>query len=157
MIVLESGFYPYVLISFRGKDFSEAEFTAHLDASAAVGRKAQEAGTRHAVITLGGADMRASKRKMVAELMEDFPKELMDLPVGSYVVVNSAVVRGIVTVLRWLSPRLSRIEAVESIDDAMVAASAAFRANGIVVEAATTSSARRWLEDELALREQLTA
>jgi len=157
MIVFETGFYPYVLTSFRGKGFTEAEYTAFLGLSAAMGKKAQAAGTRHVSITLGGVEMAASERKMVARLMETFPKELMDLNVASYVIVPSPAIRGIITALRWLSPKLKVIEPVASIDDAMTAAAAALRAHGVSVPEMQATGARRWLRAELSRQEKQTA
>jgi hypothetical protein len=148
MIVVETRFYPIVLTSYRGQVRSEADHRASLTQLEALGRKAQREGTRHVSIALGGAGMAATERQMVAKLMESFPKDLLDLFLGSYVIIDSALVRGMFTALKWLSPKLSRVEPMASVESAVAAAAAALAAHGTPADDATLQGVRFWLKME---------
>jgi hypothetical protein len=157
MMVVESKFYPYLLMSTRGNTHTEPELRAMLEATAAVGRTALRNGTKHVSVAIGGANMSASERKTLARLMEDFPKELLDLILGSYVIIDSPILRGALTALRWLSPKLVMIEAVSSVPAAMAAAAAALEKHGIAVDAGRVDGARRWLQKEQERQEHASA
>jgi hypothetical protein len=148
MIVVESKFYPYVLMSIRGDSNSEAEVRGMLESTMVIGRNALRAGTRHVCVTLGGTSMTPGERRMMASMMVDFPQELLALILGSFVVVENPIMRGALTALRWLSPKLVMIEPVPSVVAAMDAGDAALRKNGIAVKKERRQSAQRWLEAE---------
>ena len=145
MIVVETRFYPIVLLSYRGQLRSEADHRAALTQLEALGRKAQREGTRHVAITLGGTGMAATERQVVARLMESFPKDLLDLYLASYVVIDSALLRGMFTALKWLSPKLSGVEPIASAELAVSAAAATLEAHGTPAGDGILQGVRYWL------------
>jgi hypothetical protein len=155
MITVESRFYPYLLISFRGTGHEAAEYRAMFDATEAIGRKALRERTRYVCVSITSGGMSASEREIVARMIQEAPKDLQNVAIGTFVVVRSALFRGIVTALRWVSPALANIEPVSSADVAMSNAEAAFRRNGITVGIAETELARRWLQDQAAQHERV--
>ena len=82
------------------------------------------------------------------------PRALSDVVLGSYVILESPVARGMLTALCWLSPRIAMVEPASSAEGAMAAATADFDAEGIAVESALVSGARRWLRTEVDGRKQ---
>ncbi len=148
MIIVESKFYPYVLMSYRGEHHGEAELRIMLERTRVIGQNALRAGTRHVYVTLGSTTMTAADRKLMASLMVDFPAELLALILGMYVIVENPIVRGALTALRWISPKLVMIEPVSSIQAAMDAAEATLGKHGIPVKKDQRLGAQRWIEAE---------
>jgi hypothetical protein len=145
MITINTDHYPFVLASYRGEQYSEAILQAMFTQMADIARKSIRDGTSHVAVTLGGANMNAAQRKIVSDLLAAFPAEYMDRTVGSFVIVPSALVRGAMTALRWISPKLVQVDSVATIEEAMRAGTARLRERGIAVDEQTILGARRWL------------
>ena len=152
MIIVEAKFYPFLLMSIQGDRQAEAEYLGMFEATEAVARKAIREKTRHVCISVGGGAMSASERRFVATRVAASPAEFRRVVIASFVVVDSAVFRGVLTALRWLAPSLVGIGAVGSIDAAMAAADETFRAHGIGVDPVCSDGARRWLARHANLR-----
>ncbi|APR87806.1 hypothetical protein A7982_13155 [Minicystis rosea] len=158
MIIVNQDYYPFVLQSYPLSSNTESDYRAMMDAMAKVAQRAIERDTYHVVLTLGGAEMSAAERKYVASLLETWPKHYMDRTVGSFVVVPNAIVRGVITALRWMAPKLVNVETVATIDDAVLAGKQAlFRTKGIALEQPLLNAARRWLEAEVRRRNQTSS
>jgi hypothetical protein len=145
MITINTDHYPFVLSSYRGDSFPEPMLVAMFEKTAKIAEKAIADGSHHVVLTLGGANMNAAQRKIVADLLVDFPAEYMERAVGSFVIVPSALVRGAMTALRWIAPKLVMVESVASIEEAVRQGAARLRERGIAVDERTVAAARRWL------------
>jgi hypothetical protein len=152
MILVEAKFYPFLLMSVRGRGHSEAEYRAMFDATDAVGRTALREGTRYVCISVSSGTMSAAERKYVANRIAASPKELKDVSLATFVIVESQAFRGVLTALRWLAPALVNVDPVASVDAAMSAAAAAFERQGIQVDGALTRGARHWLQEQAALQ-----
>ena len=74
MITVNTEHYPFVLASYRGDSFPEAMLTAMFEQTGKIAKKAIADGTYHVVLTLGGANMNAAQRKIVADLLAKFPE-----------------------------------------------------------------------------------
>lgn len=157
MITMTADFYPLVLTSYVGSTHSESDHRAQFEQMGVLARRAMKEGTHHVAVALGGASMTAAERKFVGQLVDEFPPEYLARTAASYVVVSNPVVRGIITALRWVQPKLSHIEAVSSIDEAMTAAVASARKHRLPLEATAISGARRWLENEAKRQAQALA
>ena len=145
MITVNTEHYPFVLSSYRGDSFPEEMLAAMFEQTAKIARTAIADGSHHVVVTLGGANMNAAQRKIVADLLADFPQKYLERSVGSFVIVPSALVRGAMTALRWISPKLVMVESVATIEEAMRQGTARLRERGIAVDEQTIVAARRWL------------
>jgi hypothetical protein len=148
-ITVETRFYPFVLMSFRG-DPTESEYRALFDSLAQVSRKALRESTKHVCITVSSSTISPQARKLVASLTEKFPEELMGPVIGSCVVVDSTLLRGLLTALSWLSPRLAKLDTAASPDEAMNTALACLRTHRVDVLNAEVMGARNWLKTEAA-------
>ncbi len=148
-ITVETRFYPFVLMSFRG-DPTESEYRALFDSLAQISRKALRESTKHVCITVSSCNISPQNRKLVASLTEKHPEELMGPVIGSYVIVDSTILRGLLTALRWLSPKLAKLETPGSPDEAMTAALACLRKHRVDVFSAEVMGARNWLKTESA-------
>ncbi len=157
MILVEPKYYPFLLMSVRGSSHSESEYRAMFEATEAVGRKALRDKTKHVVISVSGGNMSAGERRFVADRAAATPKELEEVSVHTYVIVESSTYRGVLTALRWLAPSLVKIEPVGSVEAAMTGAAATFKAHGIAVDGAQTRHARQWLEEQLILQRKALA
>jgi hypothetical protein len=145
MIQVESAYYPYLLMRVSGEP-TERELASMFDATDAVSQLALEKKTRHVSISVGEPKLGARERKYIASRIAAMPKEHMSLSLGSFVVVESAAFRGVLTALRWLAPSLVSVDPVKSIDQALDAAGSLFAANAIRVEAPLRQRAKDWLE-----------
>ncbi len=154
MILIESSFFPFFLTSFHGVGYSDAELGAMFEAIAATAQRAQREHTRYVSIAVGATSMSPAERKTVASLTDAMPRALSDVVLGSYVILESPVARGMLTALCWLSPRIAMVEPASSAEGAMAAATADFDAEGIAVESALVSGARRWLRTEVDRQKQ---
>ena len=152
MILVEAKFYPYLLMAFQGTGHTEAEYRAMFTATEAVGRRALAEKTKYVCISVSGGNMSAAERKLVAALMEESPKELEAASLRSFVIAESAVFRGVLTALRWISPRFATVTPVASIDVAMTGAEADLRENDIRFDPGSTPRVRQWLEQQIALQ-----
>jgi hypothetical protein len=149
MMLVEAKFYPYIVISFRGTGHAEAEYRAMFEAAEAAARRALRERTKCVCISISSGSMSAAERKLVARLIEESPKDLQHAAIGTFVVVQNALFRGIITALRWVAPTLTTLEPVSSVDFAMNRAAEAFRLHRITVGSAETEGARRWLKDQV--------
>lgn len=145
MITINTDHYPFVLASYRGDHYSEATLGAMFAQMTDIARKSIRDGTFHVAVTLGGANMNAAQRKIVSDLLAAYPAEYMERTTGSFVIVPSAVVRGAMTALRWIAPKLVMVESVATVEEAMRAGTARLRERGIAVDEQTIIGARRWL------------
>ena len=115
---------------------------------AQISRKALRENAKHVCVTVCGSTISPQNRKLVASLSEKFPEELTGPVVGSYVIVDSTLLRGTLTALKWLSPRLARLETPVSPEEAMKAALACLRKHNVEVFSAELIGARNWLNTE---------
>jgi hypothetical protein len=145
MITVNTDHYPFVLSSYRGESFPEAMLAEMFEQTGKIAQKAIADGSHHVAVTLGGANMNAAQRKIVADLLVDFPAAYMERVVGSFVIVPSALVRGAMTALRWIAPKLVMVESVATIEEALRKGTARLRERGIPVDERTIVGARRWL------------
>jgi hypothetical protein len=154
MILVEAKYYPFVLMSVRGNHHTESEYGVMFDAMDAVARKALRDGTRHLVISVSNHNMSAGERKFVATRAAAIPSEQQAVSLGTYVIVESAAFRGVLTALRWLAPSLVSIDPVGSVEAAMSSAVATFKRERIQVDGVCARRARQWLEEQTRLQQQ---
>lgn len=73
----------------------------------------------------------AKARKLIADLTNAQPEYATSLLVGSVIVLESAILRGVVTALGWILPRMADSESIATIGAAVERALALLDRNGI--------------------------
>lgn len=145
-ITVETSFYPFVLLSFRAP--TDADYRGLFDTMTQLSRKALRENTKHVCIIVSGSNISPGTRKLIASLVERFPEELMSPFAGSYVIMDNTLLRGLLTALRWLSPRLANLETPATLEEAITAGAARLRELHVEVPNTEILGARNWLRTE---------
>lgn len=148
MIKLTAELYPFILVSYQGKSCTDDEIRAMFDRMNELSRRAITDKTHYVIISLGGTSLNAANRKLIAELVNECPKEYFDRTIGSFVIVPSAVLRGMMTALRWVAPALATVESVSSLEEAVEAGVACLEKHRIAIDRGIVTEARLWLRHE---------
>jgi hypothetical protein len=141
-ILLELDSYPFILQGFPRGRKAEKDLHALFDQMAVVGRRAVERGDLHVVVALGDEDFNAAERKTIATCMADAPPADAACVIGAVAVIESTMARGVVTALKWLTPRALPIIAAATPDEAIDLAEDCLRAKGILPPAAIREGVR---------------
>jgi hypothetical protein len=149
MIVVESKFHPYVLMSFHGERHTEAEYRGMFDALTDIRQRELRDPMGHVVISVASGYIGAGERQLLAKMIGALPEEYARGALQTFVISRGVSFRGILTALRWFAPGRVPLKAVDSVEAAMTGATRVLRANGITPGAAE-ESARRWLQAEVA-------
>lgn len=131
-IVVDDSLWPIVIATWFGEP-SEALVEKYFAHHATLLERARGWGERIVLVTDTFATERPSPRarKRIVELTEAQPKDTLELTVKSYIVIESAIMRGVVTALSWVYPKMAESENVASLAIAIERASTDLRALGI--------------------------
>lgn len=73
----------------------------------------------------------AKARKLIADLTNAQPAYAASMTIGSVIIIENAILRGVVTALRWILPRMAESETVGSVAGAIDYANATLGKHGI--------------------------
>jgi hypothetical protein len=73
----------------------------------------------------------AKARKLIADLTAAQPTDATKFTYASYIVIESALIRGVVTALRWILPRMADSESVDSVGKAIERSLALLDSKGV--------------------------
>ena len=149
MIPISTEFYPFVLTSYRAQSNSEADYRDMFERTAEIARKSIRDRTFHVSISWGATILSAAERKVIGQLLDEYPKQYFDRVIGAYVIVPNALTRGVMTALRWIAPKLVSVESVASVDAAIRESDARLKKHAIPAERALVDGARAWLSREM--------
>ena len=156
MITMTTEFYPFVLTSYpAAHDNSDADFRDMFARTADIARQAIREQSFYVAIAWGAGSMTAAQRKLIAQLLQDFPQEYMDRVWGSYVIAPAALTRGVMTALRWIAPKLVMVEMAASIDAAIREGTTTLRKHRVVAKQSLVDGATAWLEREKLAAERI--
>jgi hypothetical protein len=130
--VLDNTFYPILLWS-TSEPFAPGELDALGTKLAAIADEGIRTGKRHVVVvTVNSVNLSAAGRKSVAAALERHMNQARnDVTLASFLPVNSALIRGILTAFRWLSAESVKTVRMEaSPREALDAALRALEQNG---------------------------
>lgn len=116
--------FPLILISWSGQ-VSDAELASFFRAMDALADRAASARQHYAVVSDGDADFGPVQRKLIADWVAAMPAERARWDLGNFVVVASAWARGILTAVRWLTPKLTKVFVFSTRAEALKAAESA--------------------------------
>jgi hypothetical protein len=134
--------FPVMITTFFGES-NETQIRHWFDWYHGLFARLPAAGTRYVAITDATRSQRPPPtiRKLIAELTDAFPEPWTEACVATYVVLDSAIVRGALTAMQWLSSRSWRINPVASMADALEQAIAAMTKAGMPIPAGMSPAA----------------
>jgi hypothetical protein len=113
--------FPLILVRWSGA-VSEHELITFFREMDKLADRAAEARRHYAVVSQGEADFTPTQRKRLADWTAGFPEARAQWDLGNFVVLESAAARGVLTAVRWLSPKLSKVFVYPSLAQARAAA-----------------------------------
>ena len=122
-IVVDSQYWPVVFATWVGEP-NESAVTRYFEASEPLWARARKERTRFVLVTDAARTGRpnAKVRKLIADKTNAQTPDTQDLAAGSIIVVENALIRGVVTALGWILPRLKDSTIVGGIEEAVTTA-----------------------------------
>lgn len=131
-VVVDDGAWPIVVATWFGEPTVPLvdRYFEHHDGLLERARSAQQ---RIVLVTDTFATERASAsvRRRIVERTQAQPRDAAQLTLKSYVVLDSAIMRGVVTALAWVYPALGQSENVGALSTALERAMGDLRAAGV--------------------------
>jgi hypothetical protein len=138
-------YFPLVLLDMGRAPRTAADFEHMFEAFAHVNRKATETETRYAVVAITTDTLSAGERRLLAEYVNRFPARDHALCAVAVPVVPSSILRGVVTALCWLIPRLHTVSPCATCQEAVQIAASRLRMLQIVLGDDAPRLATSWL------------
>lgn len=143
-VVIDPRAWPIVIATWFGEPTEmlvDRYFAAH-DGLLDRARRSRE---RIVLVTDAFATERpsAKARKRITDLTAAQPADVATITVASYVVIENPMIRGVVTALSWVNPKMAESQNVATITIALDRALASLDAAGIPRPASFTSSGYR--------------
>jgi hypothetical protein len=88
--------------------------------------------------TFGAARPSPAARKRIAERFARMPRDVGEITIASYIIIENALLRGVVTALAWMDPRLEGSVTVASVPLAIEGAIKSLTAAGVTPPANLT-------------------
>jgi hypothetical protein len=148
MIAICDEHYPFVLMSFRVGECSPADYRSLFDRFRSIATNAIKHDTYHVTISVSTGGLSATDRKLVGEMTNGVPRAELDRTIGAFVVDRRAAVRGMITALRWISPKMPNLRAVASVEHALDGALVSLADRAINVDPRLRDRSRAWLLQE---------
>jgi hypothetical protein len=126
--------FPVLIATWFGEP-TEPLVRAYFAWSDEVAREAYAQGQRYAIISDNAHALRPSPtvRKLIAALIDEGPAAKTDRVVASFVVFESALVRGAVTAMQWLSRQSWNLRTTATVQLAVAGALEALEEAGILL------------------------
>jgi len=133
--------FPVLIATWFGEP-TEPLVRAYFEWSDAVARDAFERGQRYVIISDNAHAMRPSPtvRKLISTLIDEGPAAETDRVITSFVVFESALVRGAVTAMQWLSRKDWNLTTSATVQQAVAGALTALKQHGLPIPARLSSS-----------------
>jgi hypothetical protein len=148
MIAVSSEHYPFVLLDIGRGPRPEEAYRRAFEAIHEINVRARPAGTRHVMIAAGRNHPDARERKILAELSNGLAPWETALCVVSVVVIPNPLMRGALTALRWLIPRMAPVDGAATSDRAVELAEEYLRKHEIPFRADSPAAAAKWLRQQ---------
>lgn len=131
-VVLDARYWPVVFATWFDEP-TEALVKRYFDAHAVLLERGRV--NREPIVlvtdTFATKQPSAKARKLIADLTNAQPAYAATITVGSIIVIESAILRGVVTALQWILPRMAESVNVGSVGAAIERAFAILDQNGI--------------------------
>jgi hypothetical protein len=130
--VLNDTFYPILLMGMD-EPYAPGEIEAYLEKLVAIANEALRTRKRHVVIVMNDPTKvsAAGRRKVADAVAKRMTPTQIDVTLASFLPIDSALVRGVLTAFKWFSPHtLKSLQVVDSLQSALDQALAALEAHG---------------------------
>jgi hypothetical protein len=120
------------------------DFDQMFDAFRAANDLARKAGKPYVLVAVTRDVPNPGERKMIVERANAFTPDDHKLVGGVVLIIQNGIIRGAVTVLGWMIPRMGRFEAVSSTDEGVEAGVRYVRKLGMDYTAERADRAKQW-------------
>jgi hypothetical protein len=149
-IAMADDHFPFVLLDMGRSGRTDEDFERFFATSKVIRERAKREKTRYVMIAMSQALLDARERKLVADYARTLPPEHTAGYVGCVLILPNGVMRGIITALTWLIPRLPPLAAVRAPDEAVRAAADLLRKHDIAYSPEQAAGAAKWLHARVA-------
>jgi hypothetical protein len=111
VIEIDTSQYPLLIQRWNGAP-STADLDAYFVEADEIADHAIASQTFYCVVVTGSLNIAAGGRKYLGAWIDTVPKVRRERNLGSFVVIDSAAVRGMLTALRWVSNNLDEVTPV---------------------------------------------
>ncbi len=120
-VTIDTRYWPIAIASWIGKPTEDLVRQYFAQADTRLIARARKGRLGFILITdATTADQPSPKaRTLIADLTNAQPEDAMALSIGSFLVVDNAIIRGVVTALRWVLPRMRDVESVQTMEQAL--------------------------------------
>jgi hypothetical protein len=145
MIAFSAEDYPLVLLNMGGADRTEDDLRRMFASFHGVNAHARTSKTRYVVVAMTRQSPNAQERRIIADEANRFSAQDRALCSTAILIVQSSLVRGVVTALGWLMPSFgSIIEVAPDAGRAIELASVRLKAQGALLEGERARRVARW-------------
>jgi hypothetical protein len=143
-IVVDAKHWPVIFATWFD-EATENAVTRYFEAHDKLLVRARGAREKFILVTDAAHSKRPSAkvRKLIADKTNAHPADAVDLTLGSLIVVENALMRGVVTALTWILPRMKDSEVVGNITEAIDRSLAILDAKGIARPTGLTAARYR--------------
>jgi hypothetical protein len=121
--------FPLVVQVWPDDAITDADVHALIAETERVAARSVREGTYYVCVTLKGfGSATVGQRKLLADLVAAMPAEVKARCIASYVVIESALQRSMMTALRWFIPEMRTVHLVRNAQEALAGADEALRA-----------------------------
>jgi hypothetical protein len=144
VIAVDVGHFPLVLLDMGHAGRSRDDFDQMFDAFRAANDMARKTGKPYVLVAVTRDVPNPGERKMIVERANTFTHDDHKLVGGVVLIIQNGIIRGAVTVLGWMIPRMGRFEAVSSTDEGVEAGVRLVRKLGLDYGAERVERAKQW-------------
>ncbi len=144
-IAMVDDHFPIVLLDMGSSGRTEDEFRKFFETSRAIRQRATREKTRYVSIVMTEALLDARERKLIAEYSNSLPAEHMAGYIGCVLIIPNGVLRGIITALTWVIPRLPPLAGVRTAEEAVQTATDMLKKSQIRYTDDQARGAAMWL------------
>jgi hypothetical protein len=141
---VDVGHFPLVLLDMGRAGRNRDDFDQMFDAFRAANDMARKTGKPYVLVAVTRDVPNPGERKMIVERSNAFTAEDHKLVGGVVLIIQNAIIRGAVTVLGWMIPRMGRFDAVSSTDEGVDAGVQCLRKLGVDYPAERADRAKQW-------------
>jgi hypothetical protein len=144
VIAVDAGSFPLVLLDMGHAGRTSEDFDHMFDAFRAANQIARKEAKRYVLVAVTRDVPNASERKMLTDRANEFTADDHKLVGGVVLIIQNSVVRGVVTVLGWMMPRMMRPEAVSTTEEGVDVGVQCLRKLGMDYPRERADRAKEW-------------
>jgi hypothetical protein len=144
VIAVDPAYFPLLLLDMGHAGRTAGDFDRMFEAFRAANQRARAEGKRYVLVAVTRDVPNPGERKMIVDRSNQFTADDHKLVGGVVLVIQNSIIRGAVTVLGWMIPRMGRFEAVSTTDEAVDLAAASVRKLGMDCPNVLADRAKLW-------------